>query len=157
MSEVRDAAFAAGCFWGVEEEFRTTPGVLSTEVGYAGGHAQSPTYKEVCSDTTGHAETVHITFDPSVISYEQLLQKFWQLHDPTTPNRQGPDVGSQYRSVIFYYTPEEKAAAENSKADLAAKNAFSRPIVTEIVPMEKFWRAEEYHQKYVLRTGRNVC
>ncbi len=152
-----DAAFAAGCFWGVEDAFDKLPGVLTTEVGYAGGHTENPTYENVCTDTTGHAEALHLTYDPEKISYEALLRRFWQIHDPTTPNRQGPDVGSQYRSVIFYYTPEQKELAEKSKAELAASGAYIAPIVTEIVPMGKFWRAEEYHQQYVKRTGRGAC
>jgi peptide-methionine (S)-S-oxide reductase len=157
---MQHAAFAAGCFWGVEEAFRTLPGVTRTEVGYAGGHDENPTYEEVCADKTGHAEAVHLEFDPAVLSYESLLKKFWQIHDPTTPNRQGPDVGSQYRSVIFYYTPEQKAAAEKSKDEISrtARNDWNgRPLVTEIVPMEKFWRAEEYHQQYELKHGGGIC
>jgi peptide-methionine (S)-S-oxide reductase len=151
------AAFAAGCFWGVEDAFDKMPGVLKTEVGYAGGHADSPTYEMVCRDATGHAETLELEYDPAQISYDTLLARFWQIHDPTTPNRQGPDIGSQYRSVIFYYTPEQKAAAEKSKIELGANNSYGRPIVTEIVPMTKFWPAEDYHQHYVKRTGHGAC
>src|SRR5262245_23081880 len=137
------ASFAAGCFWGVEEEFRTTPGVLNTTVGYAGGHVEHPTYEEVCTNSTGHAETVLVEYDPAIIAYEKLLERFWGLHDPTSVNRQGPDVGSQYRSVIFYHTPEQKTAAERSKSALDASGKFPKPIATEIVPAGQFWKAEE--------------
>jgi len=148
-----EAAFGAGCFWGVEAAFRKLPGVVDAAVGYQGGKLKNPTYEDVCSGRTGHAEVVHVDYDPSVISYPQLLDLFWEEHDPTTPNRQGPDVGTQYRSVIFYYTPEQKAAAEASKAQLEATHRFQRPIVTEIVPAPEFYRAEEYHQRYVEKRG----
>lgn len=143
------ATFAAGCFWGVEEVFRKLPGVLETEVGYTGGRTEKPTYKDVCSDTTGHAEATHITFDPKIIPYEKLVREFFELHDPTTMNRQGPDVGSQYRSAIFYHSQEQKEIAEKIRAELEQSDKFGlKPIVTEINPAQKFWRAEEYHQKY---------
>jgi peptide methionine sulfoxide reductase msrA/msrB len=143
------AAFAAGCFWGVESSFRALPGVRDAAVGYMGGKTKHPSYEEVCTGRTGHAETVQVDYDPAVISYEQLLDLFWEDHDPTTPNRQGPDVGSQYRSVIFTYTPEQRKAAEASKAKLEAEGRFAKPIVTEIVDAPEFHRAEEYHQRYV--------
>ncbi len=152
------ATFAAGCFWGVEHTFRQVPGVVETEVGYTGGHVPHPTYEQVCSDTTGHAEAVRVVYDPSRVTYEELLEVFWNCHDPTTPNRQGPDVGSQYRSVIFYHTPEQEAAARESKAALRASGRFGdRPIVTEIVPAQTFWRAEEYHQRYIEKHGGGAC
>jgi peptide-methionine (S)-S-oxide reductase len=149
------ATFGAGCFWGVEETFRKLKGVISTAVGYAGGNKENPSYEDVCTDKTGHAEVVEVEFDPSQISYEQLLDVFWSGHNPTTLNRQGPDVGTQYRSVIFYHSPQQKAAAEQSKIEKAAK--FSRPIVTQIEPAPKFWRAEEYHQRYVEKRGQSHC
>jgi peptide-methionine (S)-S-oxide reductase len=151
------ATFGAGCFWGVEEAFRTTPGVTETAVGYMGGHLDNPTYKAVCTDRTGHAEVVQLRFDPSQISYEQILDVFWQVHDPTTLNRQGPDIGSQYRSVIFYHDEDQKAAAAASIERLQSTGAFRRPIVTEIVPATTFWRAEEYHQRYVQKHGGASC
>jgi peptide methionine sulfoxide reductase msrA/msrB len=149
--KLEEAAFAAGCFWGVEAAFRGLPGVRDAAVGYMGGKTEKPTYEEVCTGRTGHTETVHVSYDPAVTSYNQLLDLFWEEHDPTTPNRQGPDVGTQYRSAIFTYTPEQKAAAEASKARLDAAHKFSRPVVTEIVgdPTPKFHRAEEYHQRYI--------
>lgn len=151
------AAFAAGCFWGVEETLRQVKGVTATAVGYMGGTRENPTYEDVCTGTTGHAETVELEYDPSRVSYEDLLKIFWENHDPTTLNRQGPDVGEQYRSVIFYYTPEQQAAAEASKAEQEKKKAFSRPIVTRIVPASRFYRAEEYHQRYLQKHGRSRC
>jgi peptide-methionine (S)-S-oxide reductase len=147
------ATFAAGCFWGVEEAFRQTPGVTATQVGYTGGHTENPSYREVCSDRTGHAEAVEVEYDPDRVSYEALLETFWSVHDPTTPNRQGPDVGSQYRSAILYHTQEQQAAAEASKRRHDAAGRFRRPIVTEIIPATRFWRAEEYHQQYVAKRG----
>jgi peptide-methionine (S)-S-oxide reductase len=141
------ATFGAGCFWGVEETFHQLKGVLNTEVGYAGGVTQRPSYEQVCSHTTGHAEVVQVTFDPSKISYEDLLATFWQCHNPTTLNRQGPDVGSQYRSVIFYHSSEQKQKAEASKKKL--QTVTSSEIVTEIVPATPFYKAEEYHQRYI--------
>ena len=151
------AAFAAGCFWGVEEEFRKEPGVVATAVGYEGGHTAKASYEDVCSGTTGHAETVRIEFDPKVVSYEKLLDLFWNLHDPTTKNRQGPDVGEQYRSVIFFFSPEQKAAATASRDRLQKSGDVARPIVTEIVPAGAFIGAEEYHQQYVEKGGRAAC
>lgn len=142
------AVFAAGCFWGVQDTFDQIPGVKETAVGYTGGHLDNPTYEMVCSDTTGHAEAVEIKYDPEEVSYGQLLDIFWLSHNPTTPNRQGPDHGSQYRSVIFYHTNEQKAIAEKSKKELEQSGKWSDPIVTKIVPAPKFWPAEEYHQKY---------
>ena len=149
------ATFGAGCFWGVEETFRKLTGVTSTAVGYAGGTKDDPTYEDVCSDETGHAEAVQVEFDPSQISYDDLLDVFWSNHNPTTLNRQGPDVGTQYRSVIFYHSPEQKAAAEKSKIDTSSR--FNRPIVTQIEPARKFWRAEEYHQRYLEKRGQSHC
>ncbi|HEY7545898.1 MAG TPA: peptide-methionine (S)-S-oxide reductase MsrA [Blastocatellia bacterium] len=153
MSATEKATFAAGCFWGVESAFRRVKGVISTQVGYSGGHHSNPSYREVCSGFTGHAESLEITFDPAQVSYEELLEIFWNEHDPTTLNRQGPDVGSQYRSVIFYHTPEQEAAARASKERLQASGRYSRPIVTEIVPAAEFYRAEEYHQQYFEKQG----
>jgi len=151
------ASFGAGCFWGVEAAFRALPGVRETAVGYQGGTLKNPSYEDVCSDLTGHAEVVHVEYDPQEISYEKLLDLFWEEHDPTTPNRQGPDVGAQYRSVIFYYTPAQKAAAEASKAKLAAAGRYKRPIVTQILPAPEFYRAEEYHQRYLEKRGLRSC
>lgn len=144
--KLSQATFGAGCFWHVEEEFIKVKGVVDTSVGFAGGEVPNPTYEKVCSGTTGHAEVVHLRFDPEVVSYEKLLDVFWSIHDPTTPNRQGPDIGEQYRSVIFYYNDEQKKAAERSKENEQKK--YKKPIVTEIVPASDFFRAEEYHQKY---------
>jgi peptide-methionine (S)-S-oxide reductase len=151
------ATFGAGCFWGVEESFRNLAGVTGTAVGYAGGTKDNPTYEDVCSDQTGHAEVVEVEFDPGRVSYDQLLEVFWSNHNPTQLNRQGPDMGTQYRSVIFYHSPEQKAAAEASKADLSKSGRFSRPIVTVIEPAPKFWRAEEYHQRYLQKRGQAHC
>jgi peptide methionine sulfoxide reductase msrA/msrB len=151
------AAFGAGCFWGVEAAFRAAPGVRGTAVGYQGGTLKNPGYEDVCSGRTGHAEVVRVEYDPEEISYDQLLEIFWAEHDPTTPNRQGPDVGTQYRSVIFYYTPAQKAAAEASKAKLEASGRFKRPIVTQSVAAPEFYRAEEYHQRYLEKRGRRSC
>jgi len=151
------AMFGAGCFWGVEAAFRKIPGVLATAVGYSGGHVANPTYRQVCSDTTGHAEVVEVEYDPARVSYEQLLAVFWENHDPTQLNRQGPDIGSQYRSVIFYYDEAQKAAAEASKAALEASGRYRRPIVTAIEPADTFWRAEEYHQQYLEKRGLTTC
>jgi len=151
------ATFGAGCFWGVEETFRKLPGVIDTEVGYMGGNKENPTYEEVCTDTTGHAEVVKIEYNPEEISYAQLLEVFWNNHNPTTLNRQGPDVGTQYRSVIFYYTEEQKRLAEASKKELDESGRYKNPIVTEIVPADTFWRAEEYHQRYLQKRGLDSC
>jgi len=147
-NDYETALFAAGCFWHVEQVFSDTPGVISTDVGYTGGTTENPTYKMVCTDKTGHAEAVQVVFDPNRISYSQLLEVFWKMHDPTQLNRQGPDLGSQYRSVIFYYSPQQRQAALDSKAKLDASGKFSKPIVTQIVPAGEFYRAEEYHQQY---------
>ena len=147
------ATFAAGCFWGVEEVFRQVKGVTSTSVGYAGGSFENPTYKDVCTGKTGHAETVEVEFDPTQVSYEELLAVFFENHDPTTPNRQGPDVGTQYRAAIFYHTPEQMKAAQAMKEKLQKSGRYKRPIVTEITPASKFCRAEEYHQRYFEKHG----
>ena len=151
------ATFGAGCFWGVEEAFRNVKGVLSTSVGYAGGTRESPTYQDVCTDKTGHAEVVQVEFDPSQVSYDQLLDVFWSNHNPTTLNRQGPDVGTQYRSVIFYHSPEQQAAANASKEKLEKSGRFNRAIVTQIEPAPTFWRGEEYHQHYLQKRGQSHC
>ena len=151
------ATFGAGCFWGVEEAFRTTKGVTSTAVGYEGGKTKNPTYEDVCSHTTGHAEVVEVEFDPKQVSYDQLLDLFWKIHDPTTMNRQGPDHGSQYRSAIFFHSPEQEKAAKASKEKLGKSGTYERPIVTEIVPAAEFWRAEEYHQQYFSKKGISNC
>lgn len=151
------ATFAAGCFWGVEAVFRAMAGVVSTTVGYTGGTMEHPTYQDVCTGRTGHAESVEVVFDPHRVSYEQLLEAFWANHDPTTPNRQGPDHGTQYRSVIFYYTPEQQAAALASKKHLEESGAYPRPIVTQIVPASTFYEAEEYHQQYLEKRGLSTC
>lgn len=143
------AIFAAGCFWGVEANFRKIEGVVSTRVGYTGGHFSNPTYKKVCSHKTGHAEAVEITFDPSKVSYDDLLEIFWSIHDPTTLNRQGLDIGAQYRSAILYLNEEQKEKAESFKAKFEASKRFKNPIVTQIVSASDFWQAEEYHQQYV--------
>lgn len=154
---IEKATFGAGCFWGVEETFRTTKGVTGTAVGYAGGTKDNPSYQDVCTDETGHAEVVEVDFDPAQVSYEQLLDVFWNNHNPMQLNRQGPDVGTQYRSVIFYHSPEQKAAAEASKEKLTQSGRFPRPIVTLIEPAPKFWRAEDYHQQYLLKRGQTHC
>jgi len=151
------ATFAAGCFWGVEDAFRQIPGVLDVAVGYTGGTKMNPSYEEVCTGRTGHAEAVEVKFDPAKVSFEQLLDAFWETHDPTTLNRQGPDVGHQYRSAIFYHSPEQQAAAVASRDRLQASGSLRRPIVTEIVPAQTFYRAEEYHQRYFEKTGQSSC
>jgi len=151
------ATFGAGCFWGVEESFRQVPGVNATAVGYLGGTLPNPTYRDVCSGDTGHAEVVEIEFDPERVSYRQLLEIFWSNHDPTTLNRQGPDHGAQYRSAIFYHTPEQRTAATESKAEMGRSGRFRRPIVTEITPASTFYRAEEYHQRYLEKRGLGSC
>ncbi|HZT70916.1 MAG TPA: peptide-methionine (S)-S-oxide reductase MsrA [Terriglobia bacterium] len=151
------ATFGAGCFWGVEATFRQVNGVTNTTVGYMGGTLKNPTYKDVCTDKTGHAEVVQVEYDPSVVSYDNLLAVFWQCHDPTTLNRQGPDIGTQYRSVIFFHTPEQEKAARLSKEELDKAGIFGRPIVTEIEPASEFWRAEEYHQQYLEKRGLAHC
>ncbi len=154
---MENATFGAGCFWGVEETFRKIEGVTETAVGYMGGQMESPTYEDVCTDRTGHAEVVHLEFDPSVVPYEVLLQVFWENHDPTQLNWQGPDVGSQYRSVIFYHTAGQKAAAIKAKESLESSGKYKKPVATEIAPAGKFYRAEEYHQKYLEKRGLSTC
>ncbi len=151
------ADFAAGCFWGVEEEFRKLPGVIATAVGYEGGHTKNPTYKQVCNDDTGHAETVRVEFDPKTIKYEKLLEVFWNLHDPTSLNRQGPDEGDQYRSAVFYQNEDQRKTATSSKEKLDKSGEFSRKVVTEIVPVALFTFAEDYHQQYVEKGGHAAC
>lgn len=153
---MKKATFAAGCFWGVELNFSRLDGVVSTRVGYTGGHSDAPTYEDICHTETGHAEAVEVVFDPKLISYEKLLDHFWDFHDPTTLNRQGPDVGSQYRSAIFYHDPEQERGARRSKSD--ADNAARWPgkIVSEITQAVQFWPAEEYHQKYLEKKGITV-
>jgi peptide-methionine (S)-S-oxide reductase len=151
------ATFAAGCFWGVEDAFRGVKGVTSTTVGYTGGHTQNPTYKEVCSHTTGHAEAVEVEFDPKQVSYQKLLDLFWEIHDPTQLNRQGPDVGTQYRSAIFYHDAEQEAAARASKAAIEKSGNFKGAIVTQIEPAPEFYRAEDYHQQYFEKRGVKSC
>lgn len=151
------ATFAAGCFWGVEATFRQLPGVLSTRVGYIGGQTENPTYKEVCTDTTGHAEAVEIEYDPQQLSYDKLLNVFWENHDPTQLNRQGPDFGKQYRTAIFFHSPEQEAAAKASKEALQNSHRFSKPIVTQIVPAVEFYPAEDYHQQYLEKRGLATC
>jgi len=151
------ATFAAGCFWGVEATFRALPGVDATRVGYTGGSTEKPTYKDVCTDHTGHAEAVEVTYDPAEVSYDDLLKVFWENHDPTTLNRQGPDVGTQYRSAIFYHSPEQEKAARASKEQLEQSHMFRRPIVTQIVPAVEFWQAEDYHQQYLEKRGLAHC
>ncbi len=157
MSKTEKAIFAAGCFWGVEELFRKLPGVISTTVGYIGGKTENPTYEEVCSHATGHAEAVEVEFDPEKISYEELLSAFWKGHNPTTLNRQGPDVGSQYRSAIFYLNEQQKEEAVASKETLQESAKYAEPIVTEINRAGPFYRAEEYHQRYFLKNGGPSC
>jgi len=151
------ATFAAGCFWGVEETFRQLPGVTATAVGYIGGTTENPTYELVCNTNTDHAEAVQVTYDPGKISYADLLQVFWANHDPTTPNRQGPDVGSQYRSAVFFHSLEQQAEAEKAKEVLDQSGKFKRPIVTQVVPAVTFYPAEDYHQKYLMKRGLGSC
>lgn len=151
------ATFGAGCFWGVETAFREVPGVIDAAVGYLGGKLENPTYRDVCNGDTGHAEVVEVVFDPAKVTYEQLLDRFWTLHDPTQFNRQGPDYGSQYRSAIFFHSPEQKSSAEASKERLAASGRFAKKIVTEITPASTFYRAEEYHQQYLAKRGQKSC
>jgi len=151
------ATFAAGCFWGVEATFRQLPGVISTRVGYTGGHTADPNYKEVCTDRTGHAEAVEVEFDPAKVGYGDLLKVFWENHDPTQLNRQGPDWGTQYRSAIFYHSPEQAAEAQASKESLEKAHGYSKPIVTQIIPAVTFYPAEEYHQQYLEKRGLASC
>jgi peptide-methionine (S)-S-oxide reductase len=154
---MQKATFAAGCFWGVEAAFRQIKGVKQTTVGYSGGTLENPSYGDVCSGRTGHAEAIEIEYDPMEVSYDELLQVFWENHDPTTLNRQGPDVGTQYRSVIFYHDEEQQLAATRSKERLASSGRYRNPIVTEIVPAAEFYRAEEYHQQYLEKRGLATC
>ena len=156
-SSIQKATFGAGCFWHVEEDFRKIKGVISTAAGYCGGSMENPTYKDVCTDKTCHAEAVQVEFDPSEISYGELLDIFWKSHDPTALNRQGPDIGTQYRSVIFYHTKEQKKDAMESKEKLEKSGKYSRPIVTQIFSASKFYRAEEYHQRYLEKRGLFTC
>jgi peptide-methionine (S)-S-oxide reductase len=151
------ATFGAGCFWGVEAQFGQIDGVLQTAVGYEGGALSNPTYRDVCTDRTGHAEVVELSFDPERVSYAALLHAFFALHDPTQLNRQGPDWGAQYRSAVFFHSPEQEAIARQVIEELTAKKQYSRPIVTEVVPAQTFWRAEEYHQKYLEKRGAVSC
>ena len=153
----KKATFGAGCFWGVEAAFRQLDGVTATAAGYEGGKLENPTYEDVCSHTTGHAEVVEVSYDPELISYEQLLDVFWGKHDPTQLNRQGWDVGDQYRSVIFFHDEEQREAAEGSKAELEASGSYKRPVVTQVEPAQTFYRAEEYHQQYLEKQGRSSC
>jgi len=156
-NNMEKASFAAGCFWGVEATFRQVKGVVSTAVGYMGGTLENPTYEDVCTDRTGHAEAVEVVYDPNQVSYDSLLKVFWENHDPTTLNRQGPDAGTQYRSAIFFHTPEQEAAAKASKEKLEKAHVFKRPIVTQIVPASEFWKAEDYHQQYLEKRGLAHC
>jgi peptide-methionine (S)-S-oxide reductase len=151
------ATFGAGCFWGVELRFQQVPGVIEIAVGYEGGKFDQPSYRDVCTDATGHAEVVEIDYDPEKVSYQQLLDLFFELHDPTQLNRQGPDWGTQYRSVVFFHSPEQEKAAKETIARLTAEKRFPKPIVTQVVPAQTFWRAEEYHQKYLEKRGAASC
>ncbi len=157
VEAMKKATFAAGCFWGVEAAFRRVEGVVSTQVGYAGGTKEDPTYREVCTDLTGHAEAVEVTYDPSKLSYRDLLKVFWQIHDPTQLDRQGPDFGSQYRSAIFFHDAEQESLARDSRDELARSGKYEKPIVTQIVPASEFYRAEEYHQQYYEKQGGGSC
>ena len=156
-SKIEKATFGAGCFWGVESTFRQVDGVVSATSGYAGGTVENPSYQDVCTGTTGHAEVVEVKFDPTVVSYEELLDVFWRNHDPTTLNRQGPDVGTQYRSAVFFHSPEQERVAEESKENLRKNGAYIKPIVTEITKASEFYRAEEYHQRYFEKQGIEHC
>jgi peptide-methionine (S)-S-oxide reductase len=155
--QMAKATFAAGCFWGVEATFRQLPGVTATRVGYIGGKTENPTYKDVCTDGTGHAEAVEVDYDPAKLSYDKLLDVFWENHDPTQLNRQGPDFGTQYRSEIFYHTPEQESVAKLSKEALEKARRFNKPIVTQIVPAVTFYEAEDYHQQYLEKRGLASC
>jgi peptide-methionine (S)-S-oxide reductase len=156
-TQTKTAIFGAGCFWGVEETFRMLPGVIQTEAGYTGGSVPEPTYEMVCADTTGHAEAVKVEYDPSKVTYEELLNVFWENHNPTTPNQQGPDFGSQYRSAIFTTDEDQKETAQRSLQELEASGKWKRPIVTQIVPATTFYPAEAYHQKYLMKRGLDNC
>ena len=151
------ATFGAGCFWGVEAAFRNVKGVKTAAVGYSGGTRKNPTYEDVCAGLTGHAEVVQVSYEQAEVSYQELLDVFWEIHDPTTLNRQGPDVGTQYRSAIFFHTPKQEAAARASKENLEASGRYQRPVVTEITPTSEFYRAEEYHQQYLEKRGQAHC
>lgn len=151
------ATFGAGCFWGVEVAFRNVKGVIDAAVGYCGGDVENVTYEQVCTGSTGHAEVVQLTFDDSEVSYQELVDLFFQMHDPTTPDRQGPDKGSQYRSAIFYHSDEQKAVAESTVENLTSQGAFRNPIVTKVEPEQRFWRGEEYHQQYLSKRGLGSC
>lgn len=157
MNNIEKATFAAGCFWGVEETYRSLPGVLETRVGYTGGQVENPTYEDVCSGVTGHAEALEITFDNTKIGFADLLRIFWKSHNPTTKDRQGPDIGHQYRSAIFYHSDQQRQIAEQSREELDKSGKHKNPVVTEIVPAQKFWSAEEYHQKYLMKRGLDSC
>ncbi len=157
MIKQETATFGGGCFWGVEELYRQVDGVLSTAVGFMGGTVANPSYEDVCTGATGHAEVLQLVYDPAKVSYEELLKIFWENHNPTTLNQQGPDVGRQYRSVIFYHTPEQKVLAEKSKEAQAQSGKWKKPIVTEIVLATTFWKAEEYHQQYLKKHGLGSC
>ncbi|AGA27704.1 peptide-methionine (S)-S-oxide reductase MsrA [Singulisphaera acidiphila] len=154
---MKKATFGAGCFWGVETAFRQVEGVVDAAVGYLGGTLENPTYQDVCTGTTGHAEVVEVSYDPLKVSYDQLLDLFWKIHDPTTLNRQGPDVGTQYRSAVFYHDEEQKKAALASRERLRESGRFRRPVVTEVTPASTFYRAEEYHQRYLEKRGKSSC
>jgi len=156
-SMTEKATFGAGCFWGVEATFREIDGVVDAAAGYEGGHTENPTYKDVCTDRTGHAEVVEVEFDPAKVSYERILDVFWKSHDPTQINRQGPDYGTQYRTVIFFHTPEQEQIARASKAKLEASGRLHRPVATQIEPAATFYRAEEYHQQYLAKQGLRHC
>lgn len=154
---MKKATFGAGCFWGVEAAFRKLKGVTNTAVGYMGGTFENPSYEDVCTGRTGHAEVVQLEYDPSQVCYDELLGVFWSIHDPTTLNRQGPDMGTQYRSVIFYHTPEQEKAARESMEKLTSTGRYEQPVVTEIAPASAFWMAEEYHQQYLEKRGVSSC
>ena len=154
---MKTATFGAGCFWGVEAEFRRVPGVISTAVGYMGGAFENPTYRDVCAGTTGHTEVVQVEYDPSQVSYDELLDRFWSIHDPTSLNRQGPDIGPQYRSAIFFHDTDQQAAALASKHKLGLNRTYQRPVVTEVTPASTFYRAEEYHQQYLEKQAQPRC
>ena len=156
-ADLEKATFAAGCFWGVEKVFAAIPGVASTQVGYTGGTTKNPSYEQVCSGTTGHAEAIEVMYDPAKVNYDDLLEVFWSHHNPTTVDRQGPDIGTQYRSAIFYHSPSQKEAAEKSKAVLQKSDIFKQSIVTEITPASEFYRAEDYHQKYLKKNPLGYC
>jgi methionine-S-sulfoxide reductase len=155
--KTQTAIFAAGCFWGVQFYFDQVPGVIQTEAGYTGGHTHNPTYEQVCGHSTGHAEAVKITFDPSKTSYQTLLKHFFRIHDPTQHNRQGPDIGDQYRSAIFYTNDQQKAEAQELLNKLSNSKEYDKPIVTKLEPAGTFWKAEDYHQKYTQKTGMGAC